>query len=165
MSVHAFVSLKQPDLHAISALASLRGLLGDAAPIHLFRCRHLIFDQPENTSFSETSFSPLLATRFDVVNPNKESVGWNSPPAVNLPDGQMLFWVDVISRNPNPPEKLYFSDETVQLSVRVTWGIVMAANGLDRTALQSLVSDKLLSGRSGASGLLVNPVLETAQFL
>jgi hypothetical protein len=165
MSIHAFVSLKQPDLHAISALASLQGLLGDSAPTHLFRCRHLTFDQPENAAFSEASFAPLLASRFDVVNPNKERLGWSLPPEVTLPDGHVLFWVDVVSRQPNPPETLYFSDQIVALSVSVTWGIVIPAQGMGMAALQTLVSDRLLVGRSLASGLLVNPVLETAQFL
>lgn len=165
MSIHAFVSLKQPDLHAISALASLKGALGDLAPTHLFRCRHLIFDQPQNSAFSESVMAPLLASRFDVVNPNKEGVCWTTAPVVNLPEGHSLFWVDILARNPNPPEKLYFSDQVVEMSAGVTWGIVILSQGMDRNELQTLVSERFLFGRSRAAGLLVNPVLETAQFL
>jgi hypothetical protein len=165
MSVHAYVSLKQPDLHAISALASLKSLLGDDAPTHLFRCRHLVFDQKNIADFSDISFAPLLAKRFDVVNPNKEQVCWNHPPAVSLASEHTLFWVDVLACHPNPPETLVFSDGMVSMSVRVTWGIVLQSRGLSREALQKHLSDTILFGRSVAAGLLVNPVLETAQFL
>ena len=165
MSVHAFVSLKQPDLHAISALASLKTAFGDAAPKNLFRCRHLVFTAAGDPVLSADFLAPLLATRFDIVNPNKEKIGWDSPPAVTLSEAYALFWIDVVSRHPDPAQKIRLADREVEMSARVTWGIVLPTGGLDHEALQSRVSDLFFIGKSGVSPLLVNPVLETAQFI
>ena len=165
MSVHAFVSLKQPDLHAISALASLKTAFGDAAPKNLFRCRHLVFTAAAYPAFSADFLTPLLATRFDIVNPNKEQIGWNVPPVVTLSDGLALFWIDLIPRQPDPAPKLRLADREVAMTSRVTWGIVLPTGGLGNEALQSRVFDMFVIGKSGVSPLLVNPVFETSQFI
>ena len=164
MSLNVFVSLKQPDLHAISALASLKSLLGDDAPTQLFRCRHLVFSKSDGSELSDSFLAPLLANRFDIVNPNKEAISWHVPPTVNLPDGQHVFWVDVTSRTPNVPDKVHFSGQDLDMLVGITWGIVLPSRGFDEAALKSWLSNTLLFGDSPAAGLLVNPVLETAQF-
>ncbi len=164
MSVHAFVSLKQPDLHAISALASLKTALGEDAPKNLFRCRHLLFTAADGSTLSSAFLAPLLAARFDIVNPNKEQLCWDLPPVVTLSDGYSLFWIDVLSRHPDPATTLRLEDRHVEMTARVTWGIVLPTGGADRASLQSRVFETFVSGRPGVSPLLVNPVLETAQF-
>jgi hypothetical protein len=164
MLVHAFVSLKQPDLHAISALASLKALLGEAAPKQLFRCRHLLFATDSDIPLSADVLAPALASRFDIVNPNKEQIGWDQPPAATLSAEYALFWVDVLSRDEGPAARVTLAGVPVDKRSRVTWGIVVPSRGLSRDNLQTQVAETLLFGKAPGAGLLVNPVLETAQF-
>lgn len=139
----AFISLKQPDLHAISALASLRQLL-DVPPIALFRCRHL------SLPMTEQDAKCFLETRFDVVNPNKEQIVWHAVPPVSLTQNQQIYWVDV--RPKNPPVGLFVS--------AISWGIVV---GIDVS--QSTVLDTIVYSRSSTKGLLANPLLDDVVFL
>lgn len=159
MSVHAFVSLKQPDLHAISALAALKGMLPEkAVPLALFRCRHVVFASLDGAEISSEVLAAALEKRFDLINPNKERIGWDTPPAVTVQEGYHTFWVDILPKVSAPGETITLADRPVRMDVRIAWGIVWS---LDKQALV----ETLLQGNGPAIGLLVNPVLETPAFL
>lgn len=152
-----YISLKQSDLVALSALDTLNKILNIHEITSLKRYKHLKMTSAANIQVSFESYKQHL---FFLFNPNKEILNFDAP---KLEKNQCA--VTVASKYP-PKEHPYctrltaiYNDPSIQLSEETLWIFTAKENA----PINSIVENTLYS-ESFKKGLFANPITETAQF-
>ena len=169
ISTTVFSSLKNADLHCISAEEAIRDLLHFDGLVGMkrFNCWQFQMDAPSHKE-AEPILTKLLTSTYYLINPNKESFYLEKlpkSPSINTNDCHLI---KVSSKNEFSQKKL---EEKIQkksgVKIRdikrsVVW--LIATKKEKNISLDSM-AEKIIVSKSRQKGILANTIYENFEFL
>jgi hypothetical protein len=161
--VTLFVYSKNLNLHAVSALEAIHGLLNEknVHSINRYVEWTLTFNEGEEKALS--SLKSLLSQSFYVLNPNKEDYFLNSVPSSKT---HLQRFVRIQREFDNDQTNLKdllntrFSANLLSLKKSYVWDVKC-----DLKCSIDSVLDKIVVSSSSENGILVNPIYESFEIL
>ncbi|MEK9657984.1 MAG: hypothetical protein VW378_06420 [bacterium] len=163
-----FRYLKQPDLHAITALKTMQGLLGLSWVKSLKRYDFWTFSLVSSQCKEDDFWSLLLSGSFEFINPNKHAYDIGRLHKRRLDNRRSMFLLKSSALSPclTLSRRSFLTDKLtdVGISYSLLWEIVCERPVEDAEACVSEMQTRLIDGQNGCSGLLVNSLFEKAEW-
>lgn len=170
VSFRLYIYTKNTDLHAMSALETLRSVMGVTyiKQLRRFRVVDLTFATSDSIQ-ARTILNHIIETSYHLLNPNKEGVIWDVLPLMRIPDEHALVPVlvspiqrfdDGVMDSLN--RSLSFPMTALQSSL--LWECVVDRMGRNDHTLREDIYRDIVCTSGHTHGVLMNPISELAEF-
>lgn len=166
-----FSQLKNRDLHAVSAEEAILDLLHFTPLKRLVRLTKWAIQMPvPDTATAEAQLKTILDTTYYLINPNKEMYRINALPAISAPPQAHIHYIAVASTHQNHSNLIQKITSKSRIPVSeiqkyTLWITVTDPCGLTHAQMGEKLATEIIVLSSRNTGILMNPIHETWQFL